>query len=194
MIDVYENVFTSREIMWMHRYMSHFDGWQLIFDDSEEQSPSTYSLGRAIDQPNFGPFEEFLIRAINSRIKTIIPDFHRVVYNAFRPGDDPSLHIDGEYDGSITVMVYPNEEWYPSWGGETVFFRDDECIDSIIPKPGRVVMFPGNLLHGATAPSKNIKAAARFSVALQFCPGQEDAMEYHAQFQPVNRRPFPPLE
>jgi len=195
MISKFDNVFTTQEIWWMNEYMERFDGWQLIFDDSTDQGVATYSLGRAIDKPNYGDFEDFLIKCLNSRIKsTVIPDFHRVVYNAFRPGDSPALHIDGEYNGALTAMVYTNLNWKPEWGGETVFYKDGECIDTVVPKPGRVIMFPGNIKHGAKPPSVLADAPARFSVALQFCPGQDEEMEYHAQFQSPNHRPFPPIE
>lgn len=194
MIKVFDDVFTPQEIWWMNHYMEMFDGWQLIFDDDQTQRGSTYSLGRVIDKPNFGQFEDFCILALNRRIKDHIPDFHRVVYNAFRSSDSPNLHIDGEFEGAITVMIYPNLEWKPQWGGETVLYEDGECIDTVVPKPGRVVMFPGNMLHGAKAPNQNADAVARFSVAFQFCPGQDEEMYFHAESQPKNTRPFPPVE
>ena len=40
-------------------------------------------------------------------------------------------------------MVYPVSEWNESWGGETVFVRDGEVTDCVVPKPGRVVVIPG---------------------------------------------------
>lgn len=194
MIQIFDDVFTSKEVWWMDRYLTHFDGWQFIFDDTEDQLATTFSLGRVIDKPNFGPFEKFLVRILNSRISNDIPDFHRAVYNAFRCGDSPALHIDGEFDGAITLMVYTNFQWKPDWGGETVFYKDGECIDIVVPKPGRVVIFPGNELHGAKAPNAGINSPARFSVALQYCPGQTEEMYYHAESQPKNTRPFPPIE
>ena len=41
-------------------------------------------------------------------------------------------------------MVYPNTKWSEAWGSESVFVRDGEITDAIIPKPGRLVIFQIN--------------------------------------------------
>lgn len=51
--------------------------------------------------------------------------------------------------GGITVMYYLNHNWDLKFSGETVFFNDQEIIKSIIPKPGRIVLFDGNITHCA---------------------------------------------
>ena len=67
----------------------------------------------------------------------------------------------------------------------------DRITDTVIPKPGRVVVFPGLVPHGGKAPTKHCPVAARYSAVFQFCPGQEDVVEAHAAVQEKNRRPFP---
>ena len=94
---VIDDIFTKDEIQWMEDYFTLFDGWQLIFDDPE-QSLTQYSLGQVIDLPNFGEFEQFCMRVFKERSGVPVPNFHRVVYNCFRFGDSPNLHIDGDDD------------------------------------------------------------------------------------------------
>ena len=107
---VIDDLFTTEEIEWMEDYFTVFNGWQLIFDDPS-QNLSSYSLGQIIDLPNFGEFESFCIKAFRERSSVPVPNFHRVIYNCFRFGDSPNLHIDGESEDSLSFMVYPNTKW-----------------------------------------------------------------------------------
>ena len=187
---ILDDLFTEREVQQMEEYFIHFDGWQLIFDDPS-QDLSSYSLGKVIDQPNWGRFETLCAQIFQERSVIPVPPFHRVVYNCFRFGDSPNLHIDGESEESLSFMVYPISEWNESWGSETVFIRDGEVTDAVVPKPGRVVVFPGSIPHGAKAPNRQHGGVARFSAVFQFTPGQEEEMLTHAQQEPPNDRPFP---
>ena len=59
--------------------------------------------------------------------------------------------------GGITVMYYLNNNWNLSLAGETVFY-DNNGLDiqkSIIPKPGRVVIFDGLIEHCARDTARN---------------------------------------
>jgi len=54
-----------------------------------------------------------------------------------------------------SILVYCCPRWEPAWGGETVFFDEDGDISAaILPRPGRVLVFRGNVLHVARAPSR----------------------------------------
>ena len=54
-------------------------------------------------------------------------------------------------------MIYGNNNWDANWGSETVFFdkigSDAEIIKSILPKPGRLVLFDANIPHTGRVPS-----------------------------------------
>ena len=188
---VIDDLFTDDEILYMDTYFTHFDGWQLIFDNAPDDTLSTYSLGRVIDHPNYGEFENFCRDHAFKRAGIPIPSFHRVVYNAFRFGDSPAIHVDGEELDALSFLVYTNRAWIPEWGGETVFMQGDRITDTVIPKPGRIVIFPGLVPHGGRAPTKHCHVAARYSAVFQFCPGQEDAVLAHAEHQEKNTRRFP---
>tara|TARA_R100001460_G_scaffold25385_4_gene51022 strand:+ start:1310 stop:2170 length:861 start_codon:yes stop_codon:yes gene_type:complete len=53
--------------------------------------------------------------------------------------------------GGITVMYYLNNTWDLNLGGETVFYDVDrqDIQKSVIPKPGRIVIFDGLIEHCA---------------------------------------------
>jgi len=55
----------------------------------------------------------------------------------------------------ITVLYYANLGWHSDWGGETIFYRaGHEAELAITPRPGRIVVFRGALLHRGGAPSR----------------------------------------
>jgi SM-20-related protein len=54
-----------------------------------------------------------------------------------------------------SILIYCCPRWEPAWGGETVFFDEEGDISAaILPKPGRVLVFRGDVLHVARAPSR----------------------------------------
>lgn len=76
------------------------------------------------------------------------------VYASANPyGTVHDIHQDYGTDlhKGITVMYYLNRYWEPSYAGETVFLNveKNDIIKSILPKPGRVIMFDGGCPHGA---------------------------------------------
>jgi hypothetical protein len=77
--------------------------------------------------------------------------FERVYASANPFGTVHEPHKDYLKDskGGITVMYYLNHDWNLKFSGETVFFNNKEIIKSIIPKPGRIVIFDGNIEHCA---------------------------------------------
>lgn len=54
-----------------------------------------------------------------------------------------------------TVVLFCNEYWASTWGGELTFFdtNKNEIIQAILPKPGRAVIFDGEIPHRARAPT-----------------------------------------
>ena len=82
--------------------------------------------------------------------------------NCFVPGENPYYHIDGE---GLTFLYYPNLDWDVQQGGETQFYID-ENIYGIIPKPNRMVVFDGMILHRATS----FRNQHRFTVAIKYSP------------------------
>ena len=53
-------------------------------------------------------------------------------------------------------MFYLNKVWTISYAGETIFTNNEqtEILSSVIPKPGRVVVFDGQIPHCAREVSR----------------------------------------
>lgn len=73
--------------------------------------------------------------------------------------------------GCWTLLYYPNYEWDIKWGGQTNFILDSEIVASVIPKPGRFILFEANLLHQATPPTF-YSPYKRFTIAYKLDPVQ----------------------
>jgi SM-20-related protein len=86
------------------------------------------------------------------------------------PHRDSSLGTD-----SVTGLYYANDKWEAPWAGETVFFNESkDSVRSISPRPGRLVIFDGTLLHRTGSVSRLCRAS-RFSVAIKFASAHSEA-------------------
>ena len=85
-------------------------------------------------------------------------------------GDMEFPHRDcGLDEKDVTVLYYVNEKWDYRWGGETLFYSKKDTCRAILPTPGRFLLFPGNIEHTGTVPTR-ICNLPRFSLAMKFKP------------------------
>ncbi|MDQ3269311.1 MAG: 2OG-Fe(II) oxygenase [Pseudomonadota bacterium] len=105
-----------------------------------------------------------------------LEDFDGIGYRPYRSyvnvahfGDVLLSHVDClPGAGEITALWYVCEQWDRDWGGETVFFDvHNEARALVTPKPGRLVLFDGDLLHTGKPPNRNCYQA-RYTLALKF--------------------------
>lgn len=55
----------------------------------------------------------------------------------------------------ITILYYANLEWDPEWGGETIYYTDDYDAQAVVsPRPGRLVISRGAILHKGGVPAR----------------------------------------
>lgn len=81
----------------------------------------------------------------------------RVYANAHTYGVDGKLHRDcAKGAGEVTSLIYLNPVWKQGWGGETTFFTETMSGASVCvtPKPGRLVVFEGEIPHRVAAPDR----------------------------------------
>ncbi len=80
----------------------------------------------------------------------------RVYVNSSIYGDLYLPHRDCSQDErDITVLYYANTEWEMDWGGETIFYNDHGDAElAVNPKPNRVVVAHGAILHRAGVPTR----------------------------------------
>jgi SM-20-related protein len=70
-------------------------------------------------------------------------------------GQDTIIHRDNKVHPGLTVIIFCNEYWPTSWGGELVFYDDakEHIVRAVLPKSRRAVIFDGRIPHAARSPS-----------------------------------------
>ena len=80
---------------------------------------------------------------------------------------DGTPHIDGT---SHTLIFFPHYKWEKEWGGYLqIFDNEGNLTESILPLPGRAVLFDSRVLHRGLSPV--VPNIARISIAYRVnCP------------------------
>jgi hypothetical protein len=65
---------------------------------------------------------------------------------------DTLMHQDCSCDNGISWIYYINRRWEDEWGGATIVELNGETIE-VLPKPGRVCLFKGNIPHRGSPPN-----------------------------------------
>lgn len=70
-------------------------------------------------------------------------------------GQDTIIHRDNKVHPGLTVIIFCNEYWPTSWGGELVFYDDakEHIVRAVLPKSRRAVIFDGRIPRAARSPS-----------------------------------------
>src|ERR1044072_9718500 len=73
----------------------------------------------------------------------------RAYVNCSVYGDSYYAHRDcGPQERHVTALYYANLEWSLDWGGETIYYNDEDDAELVItPRPGRLVVARGAMLH-----------------------------------------------
>jgi len=96
----------------------------------------------------------------------------RAYVNSAVYGDSYYIHRDSpEGSSNVTVLYYANLIWEPDWGGETIFYKDDnDAVLAVSPRPGRLVVSRGAILHRGTVPTQDCHEA-RLTIAYKLDSG-----------------------
>jgi len=106
------------------------------------------------------PSDTFL-RLLRQTVEMLIPNERftdqRAYVNCSVYGDAYYLHRDcAAHERHVTALYYANLEWQADWGGETIYYNDDEDAEfAISPRPGRLVIARGALLHRGNVPTRS---------------------------------------
>jgi Rps23 Pro-64 3,4-dihydroxylase Tpa1-like proline 4-hydroxylase len=106
------------------------------------------------------PSDAFL-RGLRQIVEGLFPNEQftdqRAYVNSSVYGDTYYIHRDcAPHERHVTALYYANLEWLADWGGETIYYNDDEDAESAItPRPGRLVIARGAMLHRGNVPSRN---------------------------------------
>ena len=93
---------------------------------------------------------------------------YRAYTNVATYGDMLFSHTDCQPGAQeLTALWYLCERWDLEWGGETLFFdAAAEVAGAVLPKPGRLVVFEGEIRHVGRAPNR-ICYAPRYTFAIK---------------------------
>ena len=96
----------------------------------------------------------------------------RAYVNSAVYGDSYYVHRDSpEGSNDVTVLYYANLIWQPDWGGETIFYNDDnDAALAVSPRPGRLVASRAAILHRGTVPTRSCYEE-RFTIAYKLGSG-----------------------
>jgi hypothetical protein len=130
--------------------------------------PFYYGEADSLNKPPVGlvcelAADHWIVQSISQVVSDHVNklQLYRSYVNIFTPGENPFFHTDR--DNGLSVLYYPNLSYDINQGGETSFYTDDK-ITGIIPQPGRIVIFPANVLHRANS----FRNQHRFSIALKY--------------------------
>jgi len=93
---------------------------------------------------------------------------YRVYTNYASFGDTLLTHVDAVAPArELTALWYLCERWDTEWGGETLFYSDDGDAEiAVSPRPGRLVMFDGQIRHAGKPPNRNCPVG-RYTFAIK---------------------------
>jgi Rps23 Pro-64 3,4-dihydroxylase Tpa1-like proline 4-hydroxylase len=165
-----------------------------VIDDYMEESEINSFYDFAVSLPykrsekstNYDEFPKFVANLnietfkgtfIEKKSKELFSKFYAEIenYNLFRVYINLSNYGDVEWPhrdcpkgrGDITILYYINREWHYKYGGETLFYSNKEPFYSVVPKPGRFVLFEGDIEHIGGLPNRICKLS-RYTLAIKY--------------------------
>ncbi len=105
-------------------------------------------------------------RAVVDEYGLVTSGIERIYANFNLFGDFQFAHPDGK---TWTALFFINSVWNANWGGEFLMYEDgpQPIALSIQPRPGRMVLFDGEIIHRGGSPSKYC-LDARITLAIKF--------------------------
>jgi hypothetical protein len=126
----------------------------------EKSRPGVPGLAPVSDIPQERIQVDPFLRSLRQAVERLFPNERfqdqRAYVNCSVYGDSYYLHRDCAPDEQhVTALYYANPEWKPDWGGETIYYTDEEDAElAISPRPGRLVISRGAILHRGSVPAR----------------------------------------
>ena len=126
----------------------------------EKSRPGTPGVAAVSDIPPEKVAIDPFLRGLRQLVERLFPgeqlSDQRAYVNCSVYGDSYYAHRDcGAQEQHITALYYANLEWSLDWGGETIYYNDSEDAELVIlPRPGRVVVARGAVLHRGCVPTR----------------------------------------
>ena len=150
MILIFDNYMDKQEIDTNYFYFRDLVSWNFIGSgkDIYKWRKFNYRL----------KFKNKIEKKLLNQTENILKDMHMFdllkserTYASANPYGTVHESHDENSQGGITIMYYLNNFWNFNFAGETVFYdrNTQDILKSIIPKPGRITVFDGNIEHCA---------------------------------------------
>jgi hypothetical protein len=127
----------------------------------EKSRPGVAGLAAVSDIPAEKiPVDPFL-RSVRQIVEQTFPgerfSDQRAYVNCSVYGDSYYAHRDcAAQEQHVTALYYANLEWHPDWGGETIYYNDQEDAELVVtPRRGRLVIARGAVLHRGNVPTRS---------------------------------------
>ena len=126
----------------------------------EKSRPGVPGLAAVYDIPNERIATDPFLCSLRQTVERVFPNERfsdqRAYVNCSVFGDSYYPHRDcAPHEQHVTALYYANPEWQPDWGGETIYYNDDEDAElAISPRRGRLVIARGAMLHRGGVPAR----------------------------------------
>ena len=126
----------------------------------EKSRPGVPGLAAVSDIPSERISTDPFLRGVRQTVERLFPgemfSDQRAYVNCSVYGDGYYAHRDcAAHEPHVTALYYANLEWQPDWGGETIYYTDEEEAElAVMPKPGRLLIARGAILHRGNVPTR----------------------------------------
>ncbi len=148
----------------------------LHYQRKERSRPDLPALAASADFPDaalrIDPFFLRLRQVAEQMFPGEVLRDQRAYVNSSVFGDMYYAHRDcSPHRNHVTILYYVNLNWQIDWGGETIFYDDNnEAQLAVAPKPGRMVISRGAILHRGTVPTRACHEE-RYTIAYKLLSG-----------------------
>lgn len=158
MIQILDNIFNDKDIDTFYGEFRDFTSWE--WDGGANNKNTWRKFSKILDPQN--QIHSKLFKKSDEIFYANFPQYkesHILMANyasGYLFGTHHDIHSDYPVQGQgITVMFYLNKVWDISYGGETIFVDSNfDISNSVIPKPGRAIVFDGTIPHCAREVSR----------------------------------------
>jgi len=167
---IFDGLFTRREILEVDDECASMD-YMRARNTEMNQGYTEWSV---LLEPRTSR-QHIVVQRIQAHLAILYPSWRFSLKQSYAKnlcyGDCPYPHVDARSEPDrvvLSTIYFANARWDPVWGGETQFFNGEmEALLAIAPRPGRLVIFDGSVLHRAGVPMRNCQAS-RYSLINKF--------------------------
>lgn len=146
------------EYSWYYGHTSNYpeDGRDI---GADSEWPEIACLKQQIYPPRSSNAQDSCFGMVYNAVAKLIPfeiELGEALVNGQQYIHNTVPHQDCTCDNGISWIYYVNKHWDDKWGGPTRILLNEVWQD-VLPKPGRICLFKGNLSHHGLPPDECYK-------------------------------------